>query len=353
MTVSRELAEDVQEVLVYALRVVCGEDEERVASLRAALQCRACNGDGSRQARHARGGRALTSALAAATVLALEDETFEHVFLNPCFARLHPNSAEVHVRTSQILAERASRFAFRLPDVWERQSRAFLDLARRHRTLDRDGLLVLQTSMAPLFCCSLAAGPALAAPWFALWNDAQRLGLGGHASLRLHLGAIGSFAGQPELQVQSLLDPALESPLLCAGLCLVRNDRTDHLYDCIASCMRGDQLRPRQCLHLTRPQSTVVRLAEYVRSCMRNPRHFHNAALVMNVLQWADQLRDLARTHAAEWVEHGDRLLDEMAGIEQTQILEKGRFWSVHDGLPDGPAKRRLGELWSRTTPRS
>ncbi len=347
MTAAQPIGDELTELLVHAFRTVCVESDERVASLRAALHGKSPDGPGSRQGRHARSGRALTSALAALTVLGLEDEAFEHVFSHPGFARLHPNSADVHVRIGELLMERSSSFALRLPAVWANQTARFLDRARDHASLDREQLVVLQTVMAPLFCCVIGAGPALAEPWRALWDEAVQAGITRNANLRIHLGVLGSFAGQPAQHVATMLDERLHAHALCAGICLVRHDRTDDLLDCIAACTRGDKVEPRRCLHPTRPTSTLVRLAEYIRSCMRNPRHFYNEGLVMNLLLWTEQLRGMVAKHASEWPDHAERLAAEIERIEQVQILEKARFWAAHDGLPDGPARRRLAELWS------
>jgi len=347
MTAEQPIEDELIELLAHAFRTVCGESDERLASLRAALHGRSPDGPGSRQGRHARSGRALTSALAALTVLGLEDEAFEHVFSHPGFARLHPNCADVHVRIGELLLERQSAFAMRLPAVWGTQTAQFLSLARGHAGLDRERITVLQTVMAPLFCCVIGAGPALSEPWRALWDEAGRCGITKNPNLRIHLSVLGSFAGEPAQHVAAMLEPGMDSHFLSAGLCLVRNDRTDDLLDCIAACTRGDKLEPRRCLHPSRPTSTLVRLAEYIRSCMRNPRHFYNEGLVMNLLLWTAQLRRMVATHASEWPDHVERLLAEIERIEQVQILEKARFWAAHDGLSDGPARRKLAELWS------
>jgi hypothetical protein len=331
-----------------AARRVAGEGESREQDLTVVFGHGSDPGSGSRQARHARTQRAMVTAAAALTVLGMEEDDCAWVFGSPDFARLRGNSADVHVRIGEFLGSRADRLGGRLERVWAHQSQALLQHCTDGAALDRTGLLVMQGLLAPLFACAVMAGPALGAAWRTLWAGIE-VHASSNPSLYLHVAMIGAFAGEPRILAEALLQERMQPYALCAGLCLVRHERTDDVLDVVAEMMSGRPLDPRRCLSSIRPVSTLWRLSEYVRSCMRNPRHFYNDGLALNVLQWHHDACSLA----SSLVESHERarLQTELGRFEQVQLLEKKRFWDVHDAAATEMVQRKLSALWMAPRP--
>jgi hypothetical protein len=301
---------------------------------------------GSRQARHARLARGTALAVAACGLLAAEHDEFASTFLSPDFATLRPLSARVHSKFVYLMAQRPpTRGA--LERLWSHGMRRLFEVAPSLSDAPRDETLSVHAALTLMFSGPLAYGPAFETSWRQAWQRAEREGLLDNQHLRMQLAVMGTHVGQPGPHLDWLLEARSRPHEMADIYCFVRKDDSEDLLELNAKHIRGGEIDPLDALYPPKPLSTVRLVLRYVRTCMRDTSHFSNGGQALMLLYWvADVARHIGELQRVSSPEETRSIMDELRATEHVMLIEKARFWSVHDGLEPGPLRERLVELW-------
>lgn len=301
----------------------------------------------SRQSRHARMARLVTTCVSGCFLLGGRDPTIREFFLSPRVGALRPYSSTCHTRTHHLL------ISGRVPTtghsaMWNRSLACVLDLGPRISNASKEDSQVINSALCALLGFTVLFGEPFAECWRDAWRDAKSRGLLENPYLAMQFARMAAYVGEVGKSIEFLLTPGAQEVELANVYTFVRNDSTDQLDDLCVSMTQGQLVSPDECMLAGRTSSTLNHLMRYIRTTMRNPGTFNNPASVLMVLTW---LRDVANRvkHASpgEYTAKELRSLKaELHKTEQVQIMEKSRFWNVVDSMPDGKAKTSVLQLW-------
>jgi hypothetical protein len=306
----------------------------------------------SRQARHARLVRSRTSAVVASFALAARGEKeFSDFILSPAVARLRPLSAQHHTKFAHFTETTGTFSKDDCERLWNLGAPKLVDLGRRARTLGPDDLLVISSALCTVLLGVIFHPEVFAPGWRSLWKQAARHGLLENRWLRLQLSYMGVFAGHCQHYVDWTFDRQNHDREMADTFGFVRHDLSDELLAADVAHIRGDHRKPWDLLLSRAPLSTLNHLAQYVRACMRDVRHFHNEGHALMLLGWTEDVATRCRSLGKELQLEDDltALFHGLQRIERVQQIEKSRFFRIWERTPATPVREQLMRLWSRS----
>ena len=305
----------------------------------------------SRQARHAQRARARTTIAAGAVLMAVEDPELRRFVLSLDFVPYRPYSADAFSKWRYVLAAVAAADRSGYVRLFEDGANLFLALGARVQSLP--GLEPLRILNA---VCAATAGAILfpddfRGPVAELTRDARRLGILDNPLLRARLALLSAWAGDHTDLLDMLLDPDVTEMGLADGYLFVRRDVRPELFSASCEFLRQGTIDPERCMLSSNPGATIVQMLDYALNRLRDPLMLRGAGHMLLLLTAAAQTAQHARAmHERGLLRDGlDGVRLRLARVERVQVMEKRRYFTLLESLPDSPVRERLRTLWEKS----
>lgn len=303
----------------------------------------------TRQARHAKFGRARTTAVAGALLLAPVDEELAQFVLSAEFAQLRPYNADIQTKWPYLIGSVKGLTQAGCERLFDQAAALFLDVGSRMAELPDSEVLRIFNAVTVLLGGPLVFGAAFRERAAALSAEAERRGLLQNLVLQLRVAYLQSWAGDDTRLLELLLDPACIDTRIADGYLFVRSDTRPEVFETCVALMRAGSIDPDRTLLRSHPEATLVQALDFTLTRLRDSAHLRMPGYLLMLLTTVLNVRDHARSlHARGLLRDGLTAVNErVTRFARVQVMEKRRYAELLEAMPDGPAKDRLSTLWS------